>query len=115
MTPGWSGARCRHGGPVRALAFRQVGPSFSQPAVAAAFVAVFGVFVVALLVLAVAVVTWAVRRDRQGRQQWRQRQLDAQRAAERGVAPGPHRAAPDPDASGRNGAEGGSAAGASGR
>lgn len=40
----------------------------------AAFLAVFGVFVAALLVLAVVTLRWAVRRDRAGRAQWLRRQ-----------------------------------------
>jgi hypothetical protein len=44
-----------------------------------AFAVIFGLFVVALLTLIVIVVVWAFRRDRAGRAEWRQRQL--QRAA----------------------------------
>jgi hypothetical protein len=40
---------------------------------------VFGVFVLALLVLAVVAIRWGVRKDRPGRQAWRQRHLDARR------------------------------------
>ena len=36
----------------------------------AAFVAVFGVFLAALVVLAVVTLRWAVRRDRKGRAEW---------------------------------------------
>jgi hypothetical protein len=43
----------------------------------AAFAVVFGIFVVALLVLAVVTGTWAVRHDRAGRQAWLQRRRDA--------------------------------------
>ncbi len=41
-----------------------------------AFGIVFGVFVLALLVLAVIAIRWGVRKDRPGRQAWRQRHLD---------------------------------------
>ena len=54
-----------------------------------AFGVLFGVFVVALLALIVIVVVWAVRRDRQGRAAWRQRQLDRSSAAEGDVPPTP--------------------------
>jgi hypothetical protein len=43
-------------------------------AVNTAFVVVFGIFVVAMAVLVVLVLTWAIRRDKAGRQAWRQRQ-----------------------------------------
>jgi hypothetical protein len=43
----------------------------------AAFVVVFAVFVVALLVLAVVATTWAIRHDRAGRQAWLQRRRQA--------------------------------------
>jgi hypothetical protein len=43
----------------------------------AAFVVVFSVFVVAFVVLAVITLTWAVRRDRQGRRAWLERQRGA--------------------------------------
>jgi hypothetical protein len=49
------------------------------PATDAAFFVIFGVFVVALLVLAVIVIVWAVRHDIAGRQAWRERQAAAQR------------------------------------
>ena len=52
-----------------------------------AFAVIFGIFVVALLTLMVIVVTWAVRRDRQGRAAWRQRQLDRSAAAEGDLPP----------------------------
>jgi hypothetical protein len=45
-------------------------------AVNAGFVVLFAIFVVALLVLIVVTLTWAIRRDRAGRAAWRQRQLD---------------------------------------
>jgi cbb3-type cytochrome oxidase subunit 3 len=35
-----------------------------------AFDVVFAVFVVAMVILAVVVITWAVRRDRRGRRDW---------------------------------------------
>jgi hypothetical protein len=56
-------------------------------AVNAAFVVLFGIFVVALLVLIVVVLTWAVRRDRTGRAAWKQRQLD--RTIDDGESPPP--------------------------
>jgi hypothetical protein len=40
-----------------------------------AFGIVFGIFVLATLVLAVVAIRWGVRRDRPGRQAWRQRHL----------------------------------------
>ena len=46
----------------------------------AAFGAVFGVFVFALLVLAVLAIRWGIRRDRSGREAWKQRHLEAARA-----------------------------------
>jgi hypothetical protein len=51
--------------------------SLLSPLLAAntAFLAVFGIFVLALIVLVVAVLTWAIRRDQAGRQAWRRRQL----------------------------------------
>jgi hypothetical protein len=39
-----------------------------------AFFVIFGVFVVAMIVLAVIVIMWAVRHDLAGRQAWRVRQ-----------------------------------------
>ncbi len=47
--------------------------STSSPA-DVAFYVVFGVFVVAIVVLAVIVIVWAVRHDVAGRQAWRARQ-----------------------------------------
>ena len=41
-----------------------------SPATDAAFFVIFGIFVVAMLTLAVVVVLWAVRRDRAGRAAW---------------------------------------------
>jgi hypothetical protein len=40
------------------------------------FAIIFGIFVVALVVLIVIVLMWAIRRDRAGRAEWRQRQQD---------------------------------------
>lgn len=54
-------------------------------AASAAFYAVFSVFVVAFVVLTVITLTWAVRRDRAGRQAWIERRR-AQRAAPEGEA-----------------------------
>lgn len=48
----------------------------------AAFDAVFGVFVAALVVLAVVTMRWAVRRDRAGRASWLDRQREQARGAE---------------------------------
>ncbi len=39
-----------------------------------AFFVIFGVFVVAMIALAVIVIMWAVRHDLAGRQAWRERQ-----------------------------------------
>ena len=65
-----------------------MGPTLFQLAAGAAFLAVFGAFVVALAVLVVLVIVWAVRRDRPGREAWRQRQLQAaDRAAATRAAP----------------------------
>ena len=63
-------------------------PALVPPALAtdAAFFAIFGIFVVALLVLAVIVIVWAVRHDVAGRQAWRERQ---QTAAQRHPPPPP--------------------------
>jgi len=49
----------------------------------------FGLFIVALLVLIVIVLTWAIRRDKQGRAAWRQRQQDRNSAAGGDVPPAP--------------------------
>lgn len=46
----------------------------------AAFFVIFGIFVVAFVVLAVVVIVWAVRHDMAGREAWRQRrEADGQR------------------------------------
>jgi membrane protein implicated in regulation of membrane protease activity len=47
------------------------------PATDVAFGIVFGLFVLALLVLAVVTIRWGVRRDRPGRQAWRQSRIEA--------------------------------------
>jgi hypothetical protein len=47
-------------------------------AVAVAFYAVFGVFVVAFVVLVVVTMRWAVQRDRAGRAEWVRRQRPGQ-------------------------------------
>jgi hypothetical protein len=62
-----------------------------QPLLAsdAAFAVVFGLFIAALLAMIVVVLTWAFRRDRQGRAAWRQRQQDRSSAAEGDVPPAP--------------------------
>jgi len=54
-----------------------------------AFGVIFGIFVVALLALIVIVLRWAVRRDRQGRDQWKQRQANRMAGTERDVPPAP--------------------------
>jgi hypothetical protein len=41
-----------------------------------AFAIVFGIFVLAMLVLAVVVMLWAIRRDRAGRANWLRRRQD---------------------------------------
>jgi len=50
-----------------------------------AFLVIFGLFVVAMLVLVVMVITWAVRHDMAGRAAWRERQV--QRAQDPGRPP----------------------------
>ena len=65
-------------------------PAVEAPVLAAtsgdtAFFVIFGVFVVAMLVLVVIVITWAVRHDIAGRRAWRERQ----EAQARGEAPPP--------------------------
>ncbi|HUZ08610.1 MAG TPA: hypothetical protein VMU76_00360 [Acidimicrobiales bacterium] len=57
-------------------------PPFSAPASEVAFGIVFGVFVVAIAVLAVVTVTWAVRRDRPGREAWRRRMSESGEGAD---------------------------------
>jgi len=51
-------------------------PAFVPPvsATSAAFDAIFGVFVAAMVVLMVVVITWAVRHDVAGWREWRARQ-----------------------------------------
>jgi hypothetical protein len=44
------------------------------PATATAFFVIFGIFVVAMLALVVIVLTWAIRRDKAGRDAWLARQ-----------------------------------------
>ena len=67
------------------------------PATDVAFGIVFGLFVLALLVLAIVTIRWGVRRDRPGRQAWRQSRIEA---AARGSATAPfvssRKAAQDP-------------------
>jgi hypothetical protein len=41
--------------------------------VASAFAIVFGVFIAAMVVLCVVIVTWAIRRDRMKWREWRER------------------------------------------
>jgi hypothetical protein len=54
-----------------------------------AFFVVFGVFVVALLVLVVIVLTWAIRRDRAGRAAWMLRRQQQSAPGEGDVPRGP--------------------------
>jgi hypothetical protein len=64
-------------------------PALLSPVLAAsntAFFVIFGVFVVAFVVLAFITVRWAIRRDRTGRQAW-----EEQRAKSPPVPPGPTR------------------------
>jgi hypothetical protein len=53
------------------------------------FAVLFSIFIVALLVMIVITLTWAFRRDKQGRAAWRQRQQDRTSAAEGDVPPTP--------------------------
>jgi len=57
----------------------------------APFAIIFGIFVVALVVLIVIVLMWAIRRDRAGRAEWRQRQQDRAAAGEGEIPPAPRR------------------------
>jgi hypothetical protein len=52
-----------------------------------AFGVLFGIFIVALLTLIVIVAMWVIRRDRQGRAAWLQRQQDRSAAPEGDVPP----------------------------
>lgn len=63
------------GAPTGLVVSEPVIPVGFTPAADLAFGIVFGVFVLALAVLAVVAVRWAVRRDRPGRQAWRDRRL----------------------------------------
>ncbi len=60
-----------------------------------AFAVLFGIFIVALAVLIVVVLMWAIRSDRKGRAAWRQRQLERSAPAE-GDVPPPPRPSPPP-------------------
>jgi len=51
----------------------------AAPATDAVFIAIFGVFIVAMVALIVIVLVWAVRHDLAGREAWRQRQESAGR------------------------------------
>jgi hypothetical protein len=64
-------------------------PIFPTMAASAAFYAVFSVFVVAFVVLTVITLSWAVRRDRAGRQAWVQRRRAQSEAPEGGRAQAP--------------------------
>jgi hypothetical protein len=50
------------------------------PAADAVFFAVFGVFVLAFVVLSVITLRWAIRRDRSGREDWLLRRQGARRS-----------------------------------
>jgi hypothetical protein len=67
------------------------------PAADVAFGIVFGVFVLAFLVLAFVAIRWGVRRDRPGRQAWRQRHFDASARARQTSANGSAIAKPRDD------------------
>jgi hypothetical protein len=54
-----------------------------------AFDIIFGIFVVALLVLIVITLMWAYRRDKVGRALWRQRQQEGPAPTEGDVPPTP--------------------------
>jgi hypothetical protein len=56
----------------------------AAPATATAFYVVFGLFVVAMVVLVVIIIVWAVRNDIAGRRAWRARQEAAMGVREQG-------------------------------
>ena len=56
-------------------AVRAAGALVGASAGNTAFFVIFGLFVVAMLVLVVVVVLWAVRHDMAGRAAWRERQM----------------------------------------
>jgi hypothetical protein len=57
----------------------------------------FGLFVVALVVLVVITMAWVIRRDRALRAEWRQRQIDAG-TTPYGIIPKGDQSSPDPSA-----------------
>lgn len=61
----------------------------AQPVVGAdaSFDVVFGLFVVAVVVLSAITLRWALRRDRAGRAQWLRRRSEELRGGARGSAP----------------------------
>jgi hypothetical protein len=64
-----------------------------QPLLASNLVAsfaVFGIFVIAMGVLAVLIVKWALAKDRPGRDAWKQRHFDAQAQAAMSDIDPPH-------------------------
>jgi len=69
------------------------------PATDVAFFAVFGVFVVAFVILVAITLRWAVRRDRAGKAAWRERRAEAAAASQSGGGggkpPGSRRGAAD--------------------
>ena len=73
-------------------------PPLFAPASDVAFGIVFGVFVAATAVLAVVTIVWAVRRDRSGRETWRQRMIERTEAP---GTPGPGAGRPHQRGAGR--------------
>lgn len=76
-----------------------------------AFVVVFSVFLVALVVLSVITVTWAVRRDKAGWREWRRRQFERRSDGGPALPGGPQSNGQGPSEAG----EGGTGPGAGGR
>jgi len=71
-----------------------LGPALSADV---AFGVVFGVFLLALAVLAVVAIRWGVRRDRPGREAWRRRRMEAPGPSQPGGhSDGPIRSQPEP-------------------
>jgi hypothetical protein len=54
-----------------------------------AFGIIFGIFLVALVVLIAIVLRWAIRRDRQGRELWKERQASRMTPTEGDGPPAP--------------------------
>jgi hypothetical protein len=55
------------------------------------FAILFGIFVIALIVMIVITLMWAIRRDRGGRAAWRQRQVERGLGGEGDLPPAPPR------------------------